>query len=403
MDILLDKYILGESTSKAINDLYDEINMDLILKRNNRFPFGPRYISFTVASEGIQPPIKASPLDGILGGGATQYENTSYVKGLGTVTVTIYVAIARKYNLYIDYLSGDGIAEVLINVNHSNNAIECTCYGTYNWNLSSANVVKTTVNLIKGKNIIELSAKKGQPAPWIGKMEFLIAESPFSTEFDANIGEIKAPAFKLPDGFVGGIGFGGGELIESVNIPETGVYRCNIVYLAGEETRTMDIDINGKWTGTTYDFPKPPEWWEAQVETFDVNLQKGVNNIRFYSRNGSLGPWIGPLSFTRKYFLDTVLAVDTKIQGTAVIIQNSVANCGYGLGSLKFNVNIPVTNQYSFIVKYSCLGRSSTAMLYINGNYEKELSFEATSNDDEVKFEILTLNLNKGINEMLIY
>ena len=113
MDILLDKYILGESNSKVINDLYDEINMDLILKRNNRFPFGPRYISFTVASEGIQPPIKASPLDGILGGGATQYENTNYVKGLGTVTVTIYVAIAGKYNLYIDYLSGDGIAEVL--------------------------------------------------------------------------------------------------------------------------------------------------------------------------------------------------------------------------------------------------------------------------------------------------
>ncbi|WP_085829489.1 hypothetical protein [Clostridium massiliodielmoense] len=403
MDILLDKYILGESNSKIINSFDNQRNIDLILKRNNRFPFGPRYVSFTVASEGIQPPIKVSPLDGILGDGATEYENTRYVKGLGKVTVTIYVEIAGKYNLDIDYLAGDGVAEILINVNNSSNSIECICYGTYNWNLSSANVVKTEVNLVSGKNIIELSAKQGQSAPWIGNMEFLIEESPFSTEFDANIGEIKSPAFKLPDGFVGGIGFDGGELIENVNVPQTGVYSCNIVYLAGGEERTMDMDINGKWTGITYNFPKPSEWWEAQVATFDVNLQKGVNNIRFYSRNRNLAPWIGPLSFTRKYFSNTVLAVDTIIEGTAVIIQNSVANSGYGLGSLKFNINIPDTNQYSFIIEYYSRGRPSTAILYTNGEYTKELSFEATSDDYEFKFKILSLNLKKGINEMLIY
>ncbi|KEI00027.1 hypothetical protein [Clostridium botulinum] len=410
MEIHSDKYILGQSINKTIEDSQKEIRLDLSLQPNTtELLLGPQYDSFTVIETGQVPPIEINATQGILGGGASIAPNGQFVQGLGVsfgadVSVIIYTIVAGNYNLKLQYLSGNQLTTLLINVAGAATGTTYRMPKTTNWDVGNANTVTIPLTLAKGRNLIKFYNNSGTASPWIGNLKFLLKTSS-TISMKAGSGNVVGPAFVLANGYVGAIGDNGGYVTVTVNAPKSSVYTLGIQYLSGDTAtyinRTLKIDVNGVNTGSVYTFPNTGNWdlTSSQIYDVDINLNQGNNTVKFYNSPNYPGPWIDVLTFTRQFFYQTIEAENCTLEGTAKVIDRLVGGIAYGLGSISFGATVPAGGSYDLIIRYVSTISGRTARIFINGVYTgTTYTFDVTDDWDIYKYKTIAIQLNNIAN-----
>ncbi|EDS78353.1 hypothetical protein CBC_A1241 [Clostridium botulinum C str. Eklund] len=403
MNILDDKYILGQSQKDQIIGEGQEIDVNLSLISNNKPIFAPEYGEFIVYDKNIFPPITLNTVDMVLSDGATLNSTTGIIENLGTVTVYIDIpsGYAGTYKIQMDYLSGNGNSNVLISVNGGEDQI-CTFYSTYDWQPQDAYVFATNLTLVEGINVLKISPNPGKPTPWLGDIDLIILNSPYAPQFYTTLSKIIPPASILQGGFIAGIGVNGAYVIEDVVVPYAGTYNLNMVYLTGTSARTIDVDINGKWTGQTYNLPQSAYPWGGEVGQTLVTLAEGTNSIKFYTKDGSQGPWLGPVIIGRNDTIQSMFSSNATLKGTATIENKRMVYSGFGVGAVSFNVDVPTTQAYNLMIQYRAPIPPNEVYIFVNGVYiGSPVSFDTTV-DGENKVTIVSINLVKGTNEILL-
>ncbi|MPQ44956.1 carboxypeptidase regulatory-like domain-containing protein [Clostridium tarantellae] len=86
------------------------------------------------------------------------------------------------------------------------------------------------------------------------------------------------------NGYLGYIGKNEGESELIVNVPENGVYKLDIKYIAADNGRQVKIDVNGQEVDFYY--MKPTKSWniyDARTLIIELNLNAGENTLKFYN------------------------------------------------------------------------------------------------------------------------
>ncbi|ACT33732.1 MULTISPECIES: CBM35 domain-containing protein [Clostridium] len=407
MDIQGSKFILGQSISKTIENTQDEITMDLSLQPStNEIIYGPKYDSFTVTSLGYVPEISISATTATLYGDLSITSNRKFVQGFGLVTskaiLNINVLTAGIYNLTIQYLSQYSDATLIVDINGDENTYNFS--QTVDLQESNALTITVEVDLVVGENTISLYNNISS-SPQIGNLAFTYTEIPSSITLQPSLWNIVSPASLLSNGYVGGIGNNGGYIVIPVTVTNAGVYNLVIRYLSGDSNTIVKIDVNGTDTGTSYTFPKTTDWEISNSELLEVNinLNKGINSVKFYNSPNAPGPHIGEVTFTQQFFNETIDAEDTTLMGTAEVVSGGlVSGIAYGLGKLNFNINAPGTGDYNLSIKYSATNAEKTARIFLNEVYWGEYTFDTTDGSNPAKYKQIGVYLNVGNNTIEI-
>ncbi|MPQ45157.1 carboxypeptidase regulatory-like domain-containing protein, partial [Clostridium tarantellae] len=91
-------------------------------------------------------------------------------------------------------------------------------------------------------------------------------------------------------GWIGGPSDGATTL--TVNVAAAGKYNLAVKYIGADANRNLKIDINGTNTGSVYT-PTPTNGWsigDAKTFTVAVNLNSGINTIKFHGDGINYGP-----------------------------------------------------------------------------------------------------------------
>ncbi|AYF55415.1 hypothetical protein DFH04_11860 (plasmid) [Clostridium novyi] len=135
----------------------------------------------------------------------------------------------------------------------------------------------------------------------------------------------------------------------------------------------------------------------------NINLNKGINSVKFYNSPNAPGPHIGEVTFTQQFFNETIDAEDTTLMGTAEVVSGGlVSGIAYGLGKLNFNINAPGTGDYNLSIKYSATNAEKTARIFLNEVYWGEYTFDTTDGSNPAKYKQIGVYLNVGNNTIEI-
>ncbi|MPQ45356.1 hypothetical protein GBZ86_16730, partial [Clostridium tarantellae] len=99
-------------------------------------------------------------------------------------------------------------------------------------------------------------------------------------------------------GWIGGPSDGATTL--TVNVAAAGKYNLAVKYIGADANRNLKIDINGTSTGEVYT-PTPTNGWsigDAKTFTVAVNLNSGINTIKFHGDGINYGPSLGEVTLT---------------------------------------------------------------------------------------------------------
>ncbi|MPQ44297.1 alpha-L-fucosidase [Clostridium tarantellae] len=302
----------------------------------------------------------------------------------GYAIVPLSVSSSGMYNLEIEYLCGDNDRLLQADINGRNIGNPLIASKTNDWTLISTKKLNIIVNLNDGINNIKLFNAPNTPGPWVGNLKITKIKTLVNYMFNATDGVLTNTSTILNDTFIGYIGDTGGYVTFSVDIKTAGPYNLAIEYISGEANRNFRIAINDEDSGTLYYVNKTSSWEISSAETLNVilNLNEGINNIKFYNTVNSPGPWIGKLIISNPKPITYEMSSASLNSGASVdsggyVINNGGPTNGYSM----LDVNVPTSGIYTLDVNYK------------NSNSEKPLNIDINGSNVGNSF---TLPVNPG-------
>ncbi|MPQ44975.1 fibronectin type III domain-containing protein [Clostridium tarantellae] len=104
----------------------------------------------------------------------------------------------------------------------------------------------------------------------------------FTNNYEPNNHTLIGKAEINSNGYLGYIGKNEGESELTVNVPENGVYKVDIKYIAADKGRQVKIDVNGQ--EGDFHYMRPTKSWnvsDARTLTIELNLNAGENTLKF--------------------------------------------------------------------------------------------------------------------------
>ncbi|MGL5244107.1 MAG: hypothetical protein ACRC7R_02850, partial [Sarcina sp.] len=221
----------------------------------------------------------------------------------GSATVTFDIANSGKYNLSVQYIGGDTNRPLKIDVNGINTGTVYITEKTNAWTLSEAKIFTTLLDLKSGKNSIKFHGNGIDYAPSLGTVK-LIMITAITTNYSADAssgillnGSKIEPTINFA-GWLGGPADGSTTL--TFDIANSGKYNLSVQYIGGDTNRPLKIDVNGVNTGTIYSTEKTNGWAveDSKLLVVMVQLNSGVNTIKFHGNGVDYAPSIGKVNLT---------------------------------------------------------------------------------------------------------
>ncbi|MBN2612513.1 MAG: carbohydrate-binding protein [Bacteroidales bacterium] len=173
----------------------------------------------------------------------------------------------------------------------------------------------------------------------------------------------------------------GGYLEFTVGMAADGIQSLTVRFAnGGTLSRPMEITVNGTVVEASISFEVTGEWTTWLTKSFDVNLQKGVNLIRFTSTGSEGGPNIDNLEVTGEkatsYFISTTAA------GPGTIRQQPAGDSLFAGQEVVFTASPSVMAEFT-----GWTGDTVSASPVLQFNLEKNITLTASFTEKEVKID----------------
>ncbi|WP_170272205.1 carboxypeptidase regulatory-like domain-containing protein [Clostridium tarantellae] len=223
-------------------------------------------------------------------------ENIKLLKNLGGV-IDNYIDFSftapfnGEYNLIFEYSCDENNNNLSISVNGKKTNYSLPL--TNSQNLINVNTFTLPITLNKNVNVIKFHGNGVDYAPNLGLIQINLpkitsivcegillnnAKKHSNTNFITNIGgPLK------------------GTSTVSIKVSTSGLYHLYLEYLSGDLNRNLIVTINGEKSNDSYNLPKTIDWNLSSVKIFTIpiNLNAGINTIKFESSYMNYGPNLG--------------------------------------------------------------------------------------------------------------
>ncbi|MGL5245521.1 MAG: glycoside hydrolase family 2 TIM barrel-domain containing protein [Sarcina sp.] len=203
----------------------------------------------------------------------------------GSLTIIVNVNNKGIYNLAINYISGNDIRVLKIDVNGMDTGTIYKLPITSGWEINNALTYKVPISLEAGYNFIKFH---GDGTNYGADLGSITLSSSATKTFDSSIGKTTVTLYgaaMFNGEFIDNIGgYGNGEVQLGVSVPYTGEYDFAIEYVAINNSSKVKIDVNGVNTNEIYSFneTKSLDKNSKKVKVIKLNLVEGSNIIKVY-------------------------------------------------------------------------------------------------------------------------
>ncbi|MPQ44742.1 hypothetical protein [Clostridium tarantellae] len=250
---------------------------------------------------------KYNSVNGILSGSAQLDKTTGFIKGVnsGAVTILLNVEDAGIYNMEFEYIGEDINRELKIDINGINTGTIYSLPPTNGGQSIDAKTFTVPINLNSKNNTIKFYGINNNYVTSIGpiivtliSLESVLPNNEFYDISTVSFKNMHLNVVKRIANMMGGPLDGSATL--NLDILKEGVYNLSIKYLAGDNNRTMTIDINGINNGKSYCFPKTINWniGNIKIFTLPILLFKGINNIKLHGDGINYAPYISDIKIS---------------------------------------------------------------------------------------------------------
>ncbi|MGL5244205.1 MAG: sialidase domain-containing protein, partial [Sarcina sp.] len=232
--------------------------------------------------------------------------NNTFVGSIGDaggyVTIPVNAPSNGNYYLDIKYLAGDKDRPLKIAINGIPTGITYTTKQTTGWTQNDIGVLRITVALNLGINIIKLYNDNNLAGPWVGNLRLTLIFTPINNStlpqgtYNTALGILYGGAAINSVNYTGWLGGPtDGSSTVTVNVTTASSYNIAVKYIGPDTSRPLKVDVNGVNTGTIYSLPPTAGWTinDALVFTIPVTLNVGNNTIKFHGDGANYSQNLG--------------------------------------------------------------------------------------------------------------
>ncbi|MPQ44476.1 carboxypeptidase regulatory-like domain-containing protein, partial [Clostridium tarantellae] len=383
-------------------------------------PPNPIEPDFSLDSINFLPLGTYEAVNGTLENGAKINKKLRFVEDLGgendaSVTLEINLDSSGLYNLVIEYLSADINRILAIDINEKNKEIYDGIAITPGWDINDSKTLVIQENLNNGKNIIKFHGDGETLAPNLGrivvKKASKIIEHPLEDleeilSYNLNSANISSGAKINPNNkFVTSLGGINDEFVTiNISVKNSGIYNLVLQYLSATNNKYLKIDINGVDSKIIYTLPptKSENVYDALTFTVPINLNGGINTIKFHGNGTDATPDLGELAIDipplTSNLSEGILLNGANVNSKTEFVENLG---GRNNGAVTISINTSEYGIYILHVKYLGIKDNQALSVDLNGfnvgnfyNIPKTTGMEL---ENVAVFDIF-LNLRNGRN-----
>ncbi|WP_207707460.1 hypothetical protein, partial [Clostridium tarantellae] len=351
--------------------------------------------------------------------GAKEIQNGDYItaiggKNRGFLLLTINVKLAGQYDLGIKYTSPELKRSLKIKINEKLDNSYMFPETDKEKTLTGASFT-IPLNLIAGSNTVEIKGNGNILTPNIGQFTLALSSINSIIVYDIASGVLKNGARVNKERQVCNIGGPRlGEVSIKVTVPFKGLYDLDIEYDAVSEEGFLELLVNDisvirkrqflkSLIISTLDLPKAK---------FKVNLEEGINILKFRGEKNSYAPKLGSLKLRVAAFAYIRKLPEGSIDITKGLLGNGagidyekglVVNLGGRLnGFVTMTVESFGTGDYSMILHYRAKNMQAPLLIDINEEEDGNI-YILDETGNEIGNKAFTIALKHGNNTIKFY